>query len=44
MADKIVNGFWIGDLGKLQLLSIKSFLKNGYRYKLWVYDLEKLKR
>lgn len=44
MADKIVNGFWIGDLGKLQLLSIKSFLKNGYRYKLWVYDLEKFKK
>ena len=39
----ILNGLWIGDLTKLQLLSIKSFLKNGHRYKLWVYDLDKFK-
>ena len=37
----IVNGLWVGKLGELQLLSIKSFLKQGHVYKLWIYvDLE----
>lgn len=34
-----VNGLWIGTLGRLQILSIKSWLKAGYKYNLWVYDL-----
>ena len=35
-----MNGLWIGDLTPIQELSIRSFLKNGHRYKLWVYDME----
>lgn len=34
----IVNGLWIGTLGRMQVLSIRSFLKRGHKYKLWVYD------
>ena len=33
----IVNALWIGKLGKLQLLSINSFLKQGHKYILWIY-------
>ena len=36
--NEVVNGLWIGTLGKMQILSIRSFLKQGHRYKLWVYD------
>jgi len=33
----IINALWIGKLGKLQLLSISSFLKQGHEYILWIY-------
>lgn len=33
-----VHGLWIGDLGELEILSMKSFLKNGHEYHLWRYD------
>ena len=35
---QVVNGLWIGTLSKMQILSMRSFLKSGHRYKLWVYD------
>jgi len=38
MSGEIVNGLWLGKLGDMQLLSIKSFLKRGHRYILWVYN------
>jgi len=36
-----VHGLWIGKLGDIQQLSIRSFLKIGHPYHLWVYDLPK---
>lgn len=34
-----VNGLWIGNkLSKLELLTIRSFLHHGHRFRLWVYD------
>lgn len=34
-----INGLWIGStLSALELLTIRSFLSFGYRYKLWLYD------
>lgn len=39
----IVNGLWIGnDLGVLELLTIHSFIDNGYTFKLWTYQPEKI--
>jgi len=39
--EKIVNGFWYGsELGKLEKLCINSWIKNGYEFNLWVYDLD----
>ena len=39
-----VNGFWIGELGDLQLLSMESFIKQGHKYILWSYDVKKTKK
>ena len=36
--DIVVNGLWIGDLDTMQILSINSFLKQGHKYRLWIYD------
>jgi len=37
----IVNGFWYGsELGELEKLCIESWIKNGYEFYLWVYDLD----
>lgn len=34
-----VSGLWIGpELSPIEQLSIKSFLKNGYQYDLYIYD------
>jgi len=38
---EIVHGLWIGKLGDIQQLPIRSFLKIGHPYHLWVYDLPK---
>lgn len=39
MVRDIVQGLWIGgDLSNMERLSIKSFLKNGHEYHLYVYD------
>ena len=36
-----VNGFWYGsELGELEKLCINSWIKNGYEFNLWVYDLD----
>lgn len=37
--DIVVNSLWIGDeLGPIELLTIKSFIGHGHRFKLWLYD------
>jgi len=37
----IINGFWHGsELGELEKLCINSWIKNGYEFHLWVYDLD----
>lgn len=34
-----INSLWIGnELSKLELLTIHSFLKHGYRFRLWLYE------
>jgi hypothetical protein len=39
--EKVVNGFWYGsELGELEKLCIKSWIKSGYEFYLWVYDLD----
>ena len=39
--EKVVNGFWHGsELGELEKLCIESWIKNGYEFNLWVYDLD----
>ena len=39
--EKVVNGFWHGsELGELEKLCIESWIKNGYVFYLWVYDLD----
>ena len=39
--EKVVNGFWHGsELGELEKLCIESWIKNGYEFYLWVYDLD----
>ena len=35
--NNIINGFWYGIMTPLQIISIKSFIKNGHKYKLWIY-------
>ena len=38
--NKIINGLWIGRcLSKIELLCIKSFLRHGHEFHLWVYDI-----
>lgn len=40
--NKIINSLWIGDeLSNLELLTIKSFLAKGHRFRLWLYDIVK---
>lgn len=35
----IINSLWIGpELGTLELLTLHSFLDQGYRFSLWVYE------
>jgi len=41
MSKELVNGLWIGELGDMQKLSMESFLKQGHKYVLWVYDRPK---
>jgi hypothetical protein len=37
--EKNINSLWIGKtLSNMELLTIKSFLNNGYNFKLWVYE------
>ena len=37
----IVNGLWIqGQLSALELLTIQSFLDNGFSFQLWTYEAE----
>ena len=38
MGNQSVSGFWIGELGALERLSMSSFLYHGHPYKLWCYD------
>lgn len=39
MENLCVHGLWIGNcLGQTQLLTIKSFLSQGFTFNLWVYD------
>lgn len=39
IVDKNVHGLWIGDeLSLMELLTIKSFILNGYNFNLWVYE------
>ena len=38
---QIVNGLWIqGNLSALELLTIQSFLDNGFSFQLWTYEPE----
>ena len=37
--NRIVHGLWIGScLSKLELLTMRSFLKQGHEFHLWLYD------
>jgi hypothetical protein len=37
--ESTVNGLWIGkELSKLELLTIHSFLRFGYKFRLWLYE------
>lgn len=37
--NRVVNGLWIGNrLSPLELLTIRSFLRHGHEFHLWVYD------
>jgi glycosyltransferase involved in cell wall biosynthesis len=37
--NRIVHGLWIGPtLSPMELLTIKSFLRHGHEFHLWVYD------
>lgn len=35
---EIANFFWFGELSKFEIVCIKSFVKNGFKVKLWSYD------
>lgn len=38
--NRAVHGMWIGEtLSKMELLTIRSFLRHGHEFHLWVYDL-----
>jgi len=40
-----IHSLWIGDrLSYLELLTLKSFINNGYTFNLWVYDDKLLKQ
>lgn len=40
MSDEIINSLWIGsELSNLEVLTAKSFIANGHRFRLWTYDL-----
>ncbi len=35
----IINSLWIGNtLGNLELLTLKSFIRHGHEFHLWVYS------
>ena len=35
----IVNGLWYGsELGELEKLCIDSWIENGYKFRLWLYE------
>jgi mannosyltransferase OCH1-like enzyme len=37
--EKVVNGFWYGsELGELEKLCIDSWIENGYKFRLWLYE------
>jgi hypothetical protein len=36
--NEIANMFWHGELSKLEIICIKSFVKNGFDVKLWSYN------
>ena len=37
--EKIVNGLWYGsELGELEKLCIDSWIENGYKFRLWLYE------
>ena len=38
---RVINSFWYGsELTEIGELCIKSFLKNGFEFKLWTYDMK----
>ena len=36
-----INGFWVGQIGELEIMSMNSFLDNGHPYHLWIYEEQK---
>ena len=34
----VINSFWHGKIGKLETLTMKSFVSAGHIFRLWVYD------
>ena len=37
--NRVVHGLWIGStLSKMELLTLKSFIRHGHEFHLWVYD------
>lgn len=45
MSDGVINSLWIGNsLSNLEILTLKSFVANGYIFRLWIYnnDLRKV--
>lgn len=39
LIEKNVHGLWIGkELSPMELLTISSFISNGYKFHLWVYE------
>jgi hypothetical protein len=37
--NRIVHGLWIGEtLGKMELLTLRSFVRYGHEFHLWLYD------
>jgi hypothetical protein len=38
--NRIINGFWLGKLGAMEQLTIRSFIHFGHELHLWNYDRE----
>jgi glycosyltransferase involved in cell wall biosynthesis len=36
--NQIVHGLWIGDISRLELLTIHSFVEHGHEFHLWRYE------